>query len=363
MGKRDRKSFLLAGGDAEESPLAVIGGTDNPTGQEAPGSEGAWLRNMTGSTRPQANPNNPISAMREAIERKLENPNPEIEALKAKLESGETVVELNPADIDPSFISDRLEISEEEVDELADQLRDRGQIVPILVRPHPEREGRFQIAYGHRRWRALTKLGLNVKAVVRNLTDAELVVAQGQENNARLDLSFIEKARFAIELEEQGYSRAVICGALAVTENNLSTMIGIAKRIPRDLVKAIGKAPGIGRPRWNELVEILKERKKVSRALEFIDTVEIQRLPSDERFIALHQHLTKKEPADATQQPPKQQSYLNDSLGRRRATISTTDVKCTIQIDRRDDPGFSEFLIQKLDELCREYDAGRAAAE
>ena len=150
-----------------------------------------------------------------------------------------------------------------------------------MVRPHPDKEGRYQVAYGHRRLKAVAKLGLNIRAVVRKLTDAELVVAQGQENNARLDLSFIEKARFAAELEQQGYSRSVICGALVVTENNLSTMISIANRIPRDIIYAVGKAPGVGRPRWNDLLTILKEKDKVKRALAFIKDEVFMSLPSD----------------------------------------------------------------------------------
>ncbi|MDD5327271.1 MAG: ParB/RepB/Spo0J family partition protein [Phycisphaerae bacterium] len=34
-----------------------------------------------------------------------------------------------------------------------------GRYEPILVRPHPEKEGCFQLINGHHRWRALTKLG------------------------------------------------------------------------------------------------------------------------------------------------------------------------------------------------------------
>lgn len=361
MSKRDRKAFLAAK-TAIETPLDIIGGSDHVQSETA-STEGSWMRTMTASVRGPSNPNNPISAMQEAIQRRLENPNPEVEALKAKLESGETIIELSPEVIDPSFISDRLEITEAEVEELAEQIRDRGQLIPIMVRPHPDKDGRYQVAFGHRRLKAIAKLGLNVRAVVRKLTDAELVVAQGQENNARLDLSFIEKARFAAELEQQGYSRSIICGALAVTENNLSTMISIANRIPREIAYAVGKAPGIGRPRWNELLTIFKEKDKVKRALAFIKEEAFRALPSDERFVALYNNAIKKEPSRNTIKPVQQQTFLSDALGRRRGSISTTDARCTIQIDRRDDPEFSDYIIQKLQEICLEYDALKQVAE
>jgi ParB family transcriptional regulator, chromosome partitioning protein len=318
---------------------------------------------MTSAARTHSSPNNPIGAMQEVIQRRLENAGPEVEALRLKLEAGETIIELSPDVIDPSFISDRIEITDAEVAELAEQIKDRGQLVPIMVRPHPEKEGRYQVAFGHRRLRAVAKLGLNVRAVVKRLSDAELVVAQGQENNARLDLSFIEKARFAAELENQGYERSVICAALTVTENNLSTMISIANRIPKDIIAGIGKAPGIGRPRWNELLTLFKEKEKVKHAISFIKTDEFKSAPSDERFMVLHSHLTKKEPSGQAPKQAQQQAILNDPLGRRRASINTTETRCTIQIDRRDDPEFADFLLQRLEEICREYDASRKAAQ
>jgi ParB family transcriptional regulator, chromosome partitioning protein len=318
---------------------------------------------MTSAARTHSSPNNPIGAMQEVIQRRLENAGPEVEALRLKLEGGETIIELNPDVIDPSFISDRMEITDAEVAELAEQIKDRGQLVPIMVRPHPEKEGRYQVAFGHRRLRALAKLGLNIRVVVKRLSDAELVVAQGQENNARLDLSFIEKARFAAELDNQGYERSTICAALAVTENNLSTMISIVNRIPKDIIAGIGKAPGIGRPRWNELLTLFKEKEKVKRAIAFIKTNEFMSASSDERFVALHSHLTKKQPSDQAAKQAQQQAFLNDPLGRRRASINTTETRCTIQIDRRDDPEFADFVIQRLEEICREYDASKKTAD
>ena len=50
---------------------------------------------------------------------------------------------------------------------------------------NPQQEGRYQIAYGHRRLRAAIELGRPVRAIVKPLTDEQLVVAQGQENSAR----------------------------------------------------------------------------------------------------------------------------------------------------------------------------------
>ncbi len=51
---------------------------------------------------------------------------------------GETIVELDPVDLDVSFVADRLpETNDDEYQELLEAIRERGQDSPILVRPHP----------------------------------------------------------------------------------------------------------------------------------------------------------------------------------------------------------------------------------
>jgi ParB/RepB/Spo0J family partition protein len=50
------------------------------------------------------------------------------------------------------------------MDALVASIRDQGQRTPILLRPHPDDLGRYQIAFGHRRYRALQTLGRPVKA-------------------------------------------------------------------------------------------------------------------------------------------------------------------------------------------------------
>ncbi|WP_438800714.1 hypothetical protein, partial [Acinetobacter baumannii] len=65
-------------------------------------------------------------------------------------------------------------------------------------------------------------LGSTVKAVVVNLTDSELVVAQGIENSARQDLSWIERAVFAWRLEHAGIEAREIRAALNTDKTELS---------------------------------------------------------------------------------------------------------------------------------------------
>lgn len=92
------------------------------------------------------------------------------EEIERKLAEGLTIVSLDAKDIDPSFIPDRMPSSLEADAGLIEAIREQGQQVPILVRPHPEHPGRYQVAFGHRRLRAIAEIGIPVRAVVRNLT-------------------------------------------------------------------------------------------------------------------------------------------------------------------------------------------------
>lgn len=111
--------------------------------------------------------------------------------------------------IDPSFLRDRLEENDAGFTALRNCIARDGQISPILVRPHPTEPGRFQAAFGHRRLRAATELGRPVRCIMRPLSDRQLLIAQGQENSARTNLSFIERCLFALALMEADYDAGI----------------------------------------------------------------------------------------------------------------------------------------------------------
>jgi ParB family chromosome partitioning protein len=208
----------------------------------------------------------------------------ETEALRAALASGAQANALAADLFEPSFVIDRLDAERVEPDFeafIAD-IRDHGQQTPILARPHPSEPGRYQIAFGHRRWRAARALGRPVTALIRPLSDEELVVAQGQENAQRRDLSFIEKAFFARALDERGFSRATLVAALAVQTAEVTRLLAVARDVPAELARAIGPAPKAGRPRWMALVEALKQKGALTRALRAAE----QAGDSDARFAA-----------------------------------------------------------------------------
>ncbi|AQS64270.1 Nucleoid occlusion protein [Rhizobium rhizogenes] len=269
------------------------------------------------------------------------------EEIEKRLAEGLTIVSLNPADIDPSFIPDRMPASEEADAGLVEAIREQGQQVPILVRPHPEFQGRYQVAFGHRRLRAVSSLGIPVKAVVRDLSDEQLVVAQGQENNERRDLTYIEKARFAQKLQMR-FPRDTIMAAMSLHKGDLSNMLSVVGRIPEDLVDLIGPAPSVGRRNWMDLADQLSSSqvKEASRA--YVKDASVAALPSEERFKSLLDFLKPKAQAKKT-------GVWSSETGNRLAKVVESDRKLDISIDKNEAPEFADFVLEHLQALFAEY--------
>lgn len=206
---------------------------------------------------------------------------------------GETVVLLDPAELDGSFVTDRIGEDDEDFAALKEAIRSSGQSSPILVRPHPVDAGRFMIVFGHRRAKVARELGINVRAVVKQIANIEHVIAQGQENTARADLSFIEKALFARRLVQNKVSKDIIKTALTIDDTLLSRMLSVADVIPDDVLIALGAAKKVGRDRWEELKKTLLNPNFSAKAIEIIKTDEF--IFSEDKFSFLLSSLTKRE--------------------------------------------------------------------
>ena len=271
-----------------------------------------------------------------------------VDALEKQLAQGQAIVELDTTLVDSSFVVDRLGVSSEDQELLVSQIREHGQQVPILVRPHPEREGRFQVAYGHRRLAAVKKIGGPIRAVIRDLTDEQLVVSQGQENNARTDLTFIERSFFASRLEERNFSRDVIMSALGVDKAALSRMIALVNRLPGELIEAIGAAPGFGRTRWAELADLIEDNGRKSKALGSILAPDFGSLASDARFQAVYDQL--RESRDKARS-----SFWNAGTRRKAVRISETGDTLKLVFDKTVEPDFGAYVEGKLSALYEDY--------
>lgn len=105
------------------------------------------------------------------------------------------------ADITPHPDQPRRIFEESALEELAASIAQRGVIQPIIVRPMDN--GRYQLVAGERRWRAAQKAQLHeIPALVRDLTEREVMALALIENLQREDLNPIEEARAYNRLAE-----------------------------------------------------------------------------------------------------------------------------------------------------------------
>lgn len=119
-------------------------------------------------------------------------------------------VELNINDIEPNRGQPRRVFSEEALRELADSIALHGLLQPLLVRPRLS--GGYQIVAGERRWRASRMAGLQtVPAMIREMTDSEVMQLALIENLQREDLQALEEARgYQVLMEEFGLTQEEI---------------------------------------------------------------------------------------------------------------------------------------------------------
>ena len=114
--------------------------------------------------------------------------------------------------------------------ELADSIRQKGIVQPILVRPSPDRPTRFELIAGERRWRAAQLAQLHmVPAIVRDFTDAQAYEIALIENVQRADLSAIEEA--------QGYQK--LLAHHDYTQEQLSEIIGKSRSHIANLLRLL----------------------------------------------------------------------------------------------------------------------------
>lgn len=122
----------------------------------------------------------------------------------------------------------RRSFREAELHELADSIRVKGVLQPILVRP--AENGRYEIIAGERRWRASQMAGLHeIPVVVREFSEGDGFEAAIIENVQRIDLDPIEEA--------SGYQRLI--QEFGHTQEMVSALVGKARSHVANLLRLL----------------------------------------------------------------------------------------------------------------------------
>ena len=117
----------------------------------------------------------------------------------------------------PGRFQPRRKFDDTSIAELAQSVKEKGVLQPLLVRRHPDRPNAYEIIAGERRWRAAQAAALHeVPVVVRDLTDREALELSIIENVQRQDLTPLEEA--------EGYRR--LLDEFQHTQEDLARTLG-----------------------------------------------------------------------------------------------------------------------------------------
>ncbi|HJW40156.1 MAG TPA: ParB/RepB/Spo0J family partition protein [Rhizomicrobium sp.] len=104
----------------------------------------------------------------------------------------------------PNRLQPRKRFAPEDLNDLAESVKEKGVLQPILVRPVKGESNAYEIVAGERRWRAAQMAKLHdVPVVVREMGDSESLEIAIIENVQRADLNAIEEAAAYYELMER----------------------------------------------------------------------------------------------------------------------------------------------------------------
>ena len=136
----------------------------------------------------------------------------------------------------------RQELNQESLQELADSIRAQGVVQPIVVRPYPGQEGRYELIAGERRWRATQLAGMhNIPAVIRDVDDQAAMAMALIENIQREALNPIEEATALHRLiDEFGLTHeetAEAVGRSRVSVTNLLRLLQLEPTVKQYVMK------------------------------------------------------------------------------------------------------------------------------
>ena len=149
----------------------------------------------------------------------------------ARAETSKTQRTLPIAFLKPNRFQPRKTFAQEDLNDLANSVREKGVLQPILVRPVAGEANAFEIVAGERRWRAaqLAKLH-DVPVVVRELSDSESLELAIVENVQRADLNAIEEAAAYHELMDRfAYTQEKLAQEVGKSRSHVANTIRLLK--------------------------------------------------------------------------------------------------------------------------------------
>ncbi len=153
-----------------------------------------------------------------------------------KFSSTETLLQVSPEQIVPNPHQPRKHFDEKSLKELAQSIRAKGVLQPLVVRKHPALANHYELVAGERRWRALKQMDVTtVPVVLRNVSDNEILEVSLLENIQRENLTVIEEAQSYYDLLQiHCYTQEQLANKLGKDRSTIANMLRLLQ-LPSEL--------------------------------------------------------------------------------------------------------------------------------
>ncbi|MDZ7905440.1 MAG: ParB/RepB/Spo0J family partition protein [Cypionkella sp.] len=240
------------------------------------------------------------------------------------------------------------------MEELAESIRQKGVIQPLIVRPSGD--GRYEIVAGERRWRAAQAANLHeLPVVIRAFSDSEMLEIAIIENIQRADLNAIDEAQAYKQLMDRfGHTQEKIAEGLARSRSHIANLLRLLT-LPapvQDLVRAGRLSSGHARALiGNPDAEIIA-LQVVAKGLSVRAVEEMMRKPAAQK--------------GGSAPMPRRVSIEKDADTRALEADLAASMKLAVAIDHSASGGGTVTIAYKnlddLDRICRLMSLGDSTA-
>lgn len=308
-------------------------------------------------------PRFPAVPIAKAIETQHRNAMAQLKELETDIEQrkadGLIIEEIDPSLADPSpyWERDLRFLEDTGFAEFVEDIRRNGQQSPALLRPHPTAAGRFEVCFGHRRLFACRSLGMRLRAVVQNLSEAQMAGAAYRENALREGISILEQARALARYVERGVfpTKQALADALNVSRSHVSNLTSYAE-IPDRVLEALGDWRHCT---FREANSLFKATREPSKKAAMLETAE--RLIAGDPTIGFHARITLL--LGANQGKRAETDGIRDATGRVLAECNRGKRSTVIAFASREHRELAEFVWGKMSTLIEEFNRERSNRE
>ena len=244
----------------------------------------------------------------------------------------------------------RRRFAEAEIAELADSIREKGVLQPVLLRPAPGMAWEYQLVAGERRWRASQQAGLRaLPALVRDLDDRQVLEIAIVENVQREDLGPVEEAlSFKALIDRFGHTQEEVAQAVGKSRPHVANALRLLT-LPVEVQTLLADGQltaGHARALIGSVNPLALAQEVIARGLNVRDTEAlVKRGAPEKKSVAF----ATKGPLAKDHDTAALESDLSEVLG--------------LDVEIRDRGGVGELRIryatlEQLDDLCRRLTRG-----